>query len=207
MNSATHKPAGSGLASYSQSHNLRARLLRLLKKNAFRKGAVTLSSGKASSFYIDGRSVSLTAEGAYLAASLILALLKKQKLEAIGGPTLGADPIAGAVAAISYLKNRPLKTFIIRKSPKAHGARRQIEGPHLKPGSRLILVDDVATSGESFLESLDILRSEGFEVDTAICIVDRREGAQEALARKNCRLIALFTPEDFGINPSTSLED
>ena len=220
MNSATHKPprrrppplAGQAGDSRShkpvrqwfgipnnQSHNLRTQLLQLLKKNAFRKGAVTLSSGKASSFYIDGRCITLTAKGAYLAANLILDLLKNQKLEAIGGPTLGADPIVGAVAAISYLQRRPFKTFIIRKIPKAHGARRQIEGPHLKPGSRLILVDDVATSGESFLESIDILRKEGFEVDTAICIVDRMEGAKEALARKNCQLISLFTPEDFGI--------
>lgn len=183
----------------SAIQNLRTQLLQLLKENAFRKGAVTLSSGKTSSFYIDGRCITLTAKGAYLTASLILDLLENQKLEAIGGPTLGADPIAGAVAAISYLKKRPLKTFIIRGTPKAHGARRQIEGPHLRPGARLILVDDVATSGKSFLESIDILRNEGFKVDTAICIVDRREGAQEALARKNCQLISIFTPEDFGI--------
>lgn len=184
MNNATH---------------LRTQLLQLLKENAFRKGAVTLSSGKTSSFYIDGRCVTLTAKGAYLAASIILDLLKNQKLEAIGGPTLGADPIAGAIAAVSYIKNKPLKTFIIRKTPKAHGTRRRIEGPDLRPGSRLILVDDVATSGKSFLESIDILRSEGFKVDTAICIVDRYDGAKEALAKKDCRLISLFTPFDFGI--------
>lgn len=206
MKSATHKPEGGaclparqGAASASRSQNLRAQLLQLLKEDAFKKGVVTLSSGKTSPFYIDGRRITLTAKGAYLAAHLILDLLKNQKLEAIGGPTLGADPIAGAIAAISYLQKRPLKTFIIRKTPKAHGARRRIEGPHLKPGSRLVLVDDVATSGKSFLESLDILRKEGFLVDTAICIVDRREGAEDALTRKNCRLISLFTPEDFGI--------
>jgi orotate phosphoribosyltransferase len=178
---------------------LKAELLRLLKKDAFRRGAVTLSSGKKSSFYIDGRRVSLNAKGAYLIAELILDLLKGRKLEAIGGPTLGADPIAGAIAAVSYIKNKPLKTFIIRKTPKAHGRRRQIEGPDLRPGSRLILIDDVATSGKSFLESIDILRSEGFKIDTAICIVDRHNGAKEALARKDCRLISLFTPFDFGI--------
>jgi len=162
MNSATHKPprrrppplAGQAGDSRShkpprrrrgdsRSHDLRAQLLQLLKENAFKKGAVTLSSGKTSSFYIDGRCITLAAKGAYLTAQLILDLLKNRKLEAIGGPTVGADPIAGALAAISYLKKRPLKTFIIRKTPKAHGARRQIEGPHLKPGSRLILLDDV----------------------------------------------------------------
>lgn len=179
--------------------NLKRELLRLLKKDAFRKKKVVLSSGKTSSFYIDGRCVTLSPKGAYTAACLILELLKGRRFEAIGGPTLGADPIAGAIAAVSYIKKRPLKTFIIRKTPKAHGARRQIEGPHLKAGSRLILIDDVATSGGAFLESIDILRNEGFRVDTAVCIIDRQEGAGEALAQKNCKLLSLFTPKDFGI--------
>lgn len=160
-----------------------------------------MSSGKISSFYIDGRCVTLNAEGAYLVATLIFDLLKKQKFEAVGGPTLGADPIVGALAAISYIRKKPFKTFIIRKAPKAHGRRRQIEGPPLKAGSRVILVDDVATSGKSFVESIDILRQEGFLVDTALCIVDRQEGAAGALVQKNCQLISLFTPQDLGINP------
>lgn len=178
---------------------LRAQLLALLKKEALKKGKVVLSSGRASSFYIDGRCVTLSAQGAYAAACLILNLLKGKKIEAIGGPTLGADPIAGAVAAVSYIKKKPVKTFIIRKTPKAHGARRQIEGPSLKQGARLILIDDVATSGKSLVESIDILRNEGFQVDTAIVIVDRQEGAEEALAQKRCQLISLFTPKDFAI--------
>lgn len=182
-----------------ESEKLRGQLLKLLKREAFRKGEIVLSSGKSSSFYIDGRCITLDAEGAYLVACLIFDLLKDEKFEAIGGPTLGADPIAGALAAISFTKGRPLKTFIIRKAPKAHGARRQIEGPALDAGSRLILVDDVATSGKSFLESIDILRAEGFLVDTAVCIVDRQEGAKEALAKKGCRLLSVFTPRDFGI--------
>ncbi len=178
---------------------LKTQLLELLKKEAFRKGDFVLSSGKKSQFYIDGRCITLAAEGAYLAASIILELFKAEDIEAIGGPTLGADPIAGAVAALSFINNKPVKAFIIRKTPKGHGTRRQIEGPSLMAGSRLILVDDVATSGKSFIESLDILRAEGFNVDTAICIVDRKEGAKAALAEKNCKLISIFTPEDFGI--------
>lgn len=184
-----------------RSEKLRLQLLALLKKEAFRKGDILLSSGKISSFYIDGRCVTLNAEGAYLVAALIFDLLKKQKFEAVGGPTLGADPIVGALAAISYIRKKPFKTFIIRKAPKAHGRRRQIEGPPLKAGSRVILLDDVATSGKSFVESIDILRQEGFLVDTALCIVDRQEGAAGALVQKNCQLISLFTPQDLGINP------
>lgn len=180
---------------------LKRQLLELLKREALREGEIVLSSGKTSSFYIDGRCITLTAQGAYLTGCLILDLLRKQRFEAVGGPTLGADPIAGAIAAVSYIKKKPVKTFIIRKTPKPHGTRRRIEGPPLRAGSRLILIDDVATSGKSFVESLDILRNEGFRVDMAICIVDRQEGAREALAQKRCQLISLFTPKDFAIKP------
>ncbi len=180
-------------------NELRLRLLELMKKEAFRRGEFILSSGKKSQFYLDGRCVTLDGEGAYLSAALFLDLLKNENFEAIGGPTLGADPIAGAIGLLSFLKGRPLKTFIVRKVPKGHGAGRQIEGPKLKKGSRLILVDDVATSGKSFIEALEVLRREGFKVDTALCIVDRQEGAGEALAQENCRLLSLLTPKDFGI--------
>ncbi len=179
---------------------LKARLMRLLKKEALHIGNFVLSSGKSSSFYIDGRCITLTSEGAYLTACLILDLLKKEKIGAIGGPTLGADPIVGAICAMSFVVKHPIKTFIIRKQPKLHGTRRQIEGPNLKKGSRVVLVDDVATSGKSFCESIDILRSEGLIVDTAVCIVDRYEGAKEALLKKDCKLISIFTPLDFGIS-------
>ncbi|HAH20609.1 MAG: orotate phosphoribosyltransferase [Omnitrophica WOR_2 bacterium GWF2_43_52] len=183
-----------------KTEKLKKQLLALLKKEAFREGEIVLSSGKTSPFYIDGRCVTLNAEGAYLTAALMFDILKKEKFEAAGGLTLGADPIVGALAAVSFIKKKPFKTFIIRKTPKAHGRRRQIEGPSLKAGSRVILVDDVATSGKSFVESIEILRQEGFLVDTALCIVDRQEGAAGALAQKNCQLISLFTPQDLGIN-------
>lgn len=179
--------------------DLKRQLLNLLKKEAFKEGNIVLSSGKTSSFYIDARVVTLSAEGAYLTASIILDLLKGQEIEAVGGPTIGADPIVGALAAISFIKESPLKTFIIRKSAKVHGTKRQIEGPNLKINSRLVLVDDVATSGQSLIDSLEMLRAEGFQVDTAVCIVDRQEGAEEALIQKNCKLIHIFTPKDFGI--------
>lgn len=179
---------------------MKNKLLRLLKKEALRKGKIVLSSGKSSSFYIDGRAVTLSAKGAYLAGELIFEILKEIKAKAAGGPTLGADPIAGALAAISYIKKNPIRAFIIRKAPKSHGTRRQIEGPYLEEGLRLVLIDDVATSGESFLESIDILRGEGYVVDTAICIVDRGEGAREALAQKGCRLISIFNPKELGVD-------
>lgn len=187
----------------NKAEDFKKQLLELLKKEAFKKGEIVLSSGKTSSFYIDARIITLSAKGAYLTASIILDLLKGQKIEAIGGPTIGADPIVGALAAISFIKKKPLKTFIIRKAAKVHGTKRKIEGPNLKRNSRLVLVDDVATSGQSLIDSLQMLRGEGFRVDVAICIVDRQEGAEDALLEKNCKLIHIFTPEDFGIVGNT----
>ena len=175
----------------------RKRLLHLLKDKAFKRGRFILSSGKVGSYYIDARSITLSAEGAYLVAYLILDLIKNEKIDAVGGPTFGADPIVGAVAVLSYTLKKPLKTFIIRKEAKAHGTKRQVEGPPLKRGSRVILVDDVVTTGKSFLESIKILRQKGLQVKKAIALVDRQEGAKEILAKEACPLISLFTIADF----------
>jgi orotate phosphoribosyltransferase len=178
---------------------LKSRLLELLKKEAFRKGKFTLSSGRKSNYYLDGRVVTLSAEGAYLVASIILELVKGTGIDALGGPTLGADPIVGAVAALSHLKNTPLRTFIVRKASKEHGTQRQIEGPALAAGSRVIIVDDVATTGKALLEAKQALENSGVKVVKAIVLVDRQEGAQEMLAAAGLRLEAIFTLRDFAI--------
>lgn len=181
---------------------LKARLLTLLKKQAFKKGRFVLSSGRISNYYLDGRLITLSPEGAYLVAEIILEMIKARKIDAIGGPTLGADPIVGAVASLSYIKKRPVKAFIVRKSLKEHGMRRQIEGPRLKKNSRVILVDDVATTGGALIEAKQALNERGVRVDKAIVIVDRGEGAKENLAREGLRLESIFKIEDFGLFPS-----
>jgi len=178
---------------------LKKRLLSLLDKEALKRGDFTLSSGKKSKYYLDGRVITLTPEGAYLAASIILELIKEENFSAVGGPTLGADPIAGALAALSYIKKVPVKAFIVRKSVKAHGAARQIEGPQLKKGEQVLLVDDVATSGSSLIEAKEALEREGITVKEAIVIVDRQEGAFERLAQADLRLRSIFTIADFGL--------
>ena len=170
----------------------RERLLAILRKDAFFREKITLSSGKTSDFYIDARRVTLSAQGSYLCASLILDLLKNEKVDAIGGPTLGADPLLGAIGVLSFQAGKPINTFIIRKAPKPYGKQQQIEGPLLKPSDRIILIDDVATTGNSIVQSIDILEQLGLKAEKAICIVDRCEGAREALAQKNCKLISLF---------------
>ncbi|MDD4981026.1 MAG: orotate phosphoribosyltransferase [Candidatus Omnitrophica bacterium] len=172
---------------------LKRRLLALLKREALKKGRFVLSSGKISNYYLDGRIITLTPEGAYLVAGIILELIKNKDIDAVGGPTLGADPIVGAVAALSHLKKIPLKTFIVRKAAKTHGTQRQIEGPKLKKSSKVILVDDVATTGGSLIEAKDALDKMGINARQAIVIVDRGEGAKENLAKAGIKLKAIFS--------------
>ncbi len=171
---------------------LRDELLQLLIKDAYVKGKITLSSGKESDYYIDARLVTLQPRGAYLCARLILDAVKEDEVIAIGGPTLGADPMIGAIGVVGMQQQKDFSTFIIRKAPKAHGKQQQVEGPLLSKGGRVVIIDDVATTGKAFLESLKVLRSIEAEVVKAICIVDRDEGAKEALAAQGCELVSLF---------------
>ena len=170
----------------------RKKLLEIIIRDAYFREKIILSSGKESDYYIDARRVTLSCEGVYLCAKLILAAVGNDQVDAIGGPTLGADPMVGAIGVLSYQAGKPVNTFIIRKAPKVHGKQQQIEGPVLNKDSKIVLIDDVATTGKAFLESLDVLDKIGISVKKAICIVDRSEGAKEALARRGCELISLF---------------
>ncbi|RKY30848.1 MAG: orotate phosphoribosyltransferase [Candidatus Omnitrophota bacterium] len=178
---------------------LKAELRNLLQKKALKKGRFVLSSGKISNYYLDGRLITLSGQGAYLAASIILELTKNANLDAIGGPTLGADPIVGAIAALSFIRRRPIQTFIVRKEPKKHGRQRQIEGPRLKRSSRVILVDDVATTGKALVEAKKALAKMGIKVKRAIVIVDRQEGAVRNLARAGIKLEPIFKIKEQGL--------
>lgn len=181
----------------SSMTDYKKRLLEILRKDAFFKERITLSSGKMSDFYIDARRVTLSAEGVYYCAKVILEMVQEIKVDAIGGPTLGADPMLGAVGVLSFQSNQPINTFIIRKAPKPYGKQQQIEGPLLTPEMNIVLIDDVATTGKSFVESLEVLKKMGLKVNQAICIVDRQEGAAEALRSYHCVLQSMFTLKDF----------
>lgn len=176
---------------------LKAKLLVLLKKHAFKRGQFILSSGKSSDYYLDTRIVTLSSEGAYLVGSIILELIKDKGITAIGGPTIGADPIVGAVMALGHLRNLALKAFIVRKNAKDHGSKRQVEGPALNPGEKVLLVDDVATTGKALLEAKQALDKIGVKIEAALVIVDRLEGAASNLEKEGLKLDALFTIEDF----------
>lgn len=167
-------------------------LLELITKEAYFQEKIILSSGKESDYYIDARLITLKPLGAYLCGRQILMQIGQEPIDAVGGPTLGADPMIGAVGVLSLEAGQPINTFIIRKEAKAHGKGKQIEGPPLKAGDTVVVIDDVATTGKAFIHSLDVLQSMGIKVSKCICIVDREEGAAEAVAAKGSELVSIF---------------
>jgi orotate phosphoribosyltransferase len=172
-------------------------LRELIHRKSFRTGEFTLSSGKKSSYYLDCRTTTLDPRGAYLIARLILDRIRSEKIQAdaIGGLTMGADPIATAVAVVSGLESNPIPAFIVRKETKSHGTQRSIEGYDGKPGSRVIVVDDVCTTGDSILKAAEKAEEAGYEVVASFCVVDREEGGTELIANKY-PFYALFTANE-----------
>ena len=160
---------------------IREELLKLVKEKAFQKGEYVLSSGKKSNYYFDGKQVTLDPHGILLVAKTVLAMLQGIQVEAVGGPTLGADPIAAAVALLSTQTGKPLKAFIVRKEEKKHGTQKRIEGPPLQPGERVAVVEDVITSGKSVMEAIQEIEKLKCRVVKVICLVDREEGAAKLL--------------------------
>ena len=162
----------------------RNRLMELLKEHSLMFGDFTLASGKKSNFYFDSKRTTLLPEGAYLTAMEILAILNENQIQAdaIGGMTLGADPIVCPVAALSHVEGSPLRAFIVRKETKGHGTTRQIEGT-LNAGSRVVVVDDVVTTAGSTLKAIEAVEQDGHEIVAVICLVDRQEGGTEKLSR------------------------
>jgi orotate phosphoribosyltransferase len=169
----------------------------IIRQKSLRIGDFTLSSGKKSSYYLDCRMTTLDPKGAFLIGRLILDRIRRQKIQAdaIGGLTMGADPIATAVAVVSAIEGRPLPAFIVRKETKDHGTQRSIEGWDGKPGSRVIVVDDVCTTGDSILKAADRAEEAGYEVVAAFCVVDREEGGTELIA-KRYPFYSLFTAKE-----------
>jgi len=168
--------------------NDREKLRALLKERAVKFGDFTLSSGKKSDFYIDCRKVTLYPEGAKLIAKIILEKIKGLKVDAVGGLTLGADPITSSVVALSNIPG-----FIVRKKEKEHGTKQKIEGL-LEPKWNVVVVEDVATTGASALEAVQAVEAAGAKVVKVISIVDREEGAKDAL--KNYDFDPIFRKSD-----------
>jgi orotate phosphoribosyltransferase len=155
----------------------------LLKERSLRFGDFTLASGRKSHYYFDSKLTTLDPEGAYLTAWCILDLIRRERLEAraIGGMTLGADPIVCAVAPLSHLEGPAMSAFIVRKGTKDHGTGKEVEGAPPE-GTRVIIVDDVVTTAGSTLRAIGAAERAGLVVAAVICLLDREEGGAEALA-------------------------
>ena len=168
------------------------RLLQLaIERGALKYGEFTLSSGQKSRYYFDGRLLSLDPEGAYLIGKALLPIVKEAGAQAVGGPTLGADPIVAAVALTSHLEGTPVFAFIVRREVKSHGTRQQIEGP-LAPGSLVAVVDDVCTTGAALFHAIEAAEAAGCSVVKVIAILDRRQGGSEELARRGYDFVSLL---------------
>jgi orotate phosphoribosyltransferase len=180
--------------------NDKERLLQLLKDKSLEVRPVVLSSGRTSDYYMDCKRVTLSPEGAYLTAKLMLEMIRPD-VKAVAGLTLGADPIVSSVSLLSHLQNRALAGLIVRKEPKKHGTMSYVEGPALEKGSLVAVVEDVVTSGASLLRAVDRIEAAGYRPVQALTILDRQEGGCEAIKERGLELQALFTRRYLGIDP------
>ena len=174
------------------------RLKEILLEKSYRKGTFTLTSGKTSDFYIDGKQTTLSAEGAYLCGKLLFELLQKSPtpIDAVGGMTLGADPLVTAVSIASFLEKQPIPAFIVRKEAKGHGTGNYIEGlKNMQEGCTVALLEDVVTTGGTLIKVIERVETAGFKVGLVATIVERQEGGTEELAKAGYTLESIFTRE------------
>ena len=174
--------------------DMKRRLAALLLEKSYREGHFVLASGRESDFYFDGRQTALHPEGAWLIGNLFYDLLSAlPALDAVGGMTLGADPLVTATSVISWTRERPVAAFIVRKSPKGHGTNQYIEGlANLRPGSPVAMLEDVVTTGGSLLTACERVRDAGFNIAAVCTVLDREEGGSDAIEAAGYKLRALF---------------
>jgi len=170
----------------------RQRLIELLAKRSVKRGHFTLASGKSSNLYIDARITTMSPQGLALIGPLAIRMLKdaRWELDAIGGLTLGADPIAYSISYASNLAPPLLRAFTVRKEVKIHGTGKLIEGP-FQQGDRVAIVEDVITTGISALRAIDAVKSAGGHIQGVLALIDREEGGQEAIESAGYRVISL----------------
>src|SRR4030043_548936 len=177
---------------------MKNRLIELIIEKAFRyseEPVFKLVSGRISNYYFDCKAVTLHPEGIYLIGNLLFDLVKDLDVKGIGGLTLGADPIAYAVAYTSYLKGKPVEVFVVRKTPKSHGTMHWIEG-NIKKGDKVVIVDDVITTGKSTIEAITRSKEAGLEIVKVIALIDRQEGGREAVEALGYKLISIITRDE-----------
>lgn len=184
----------------SAAAHLQDRLRRLLRERSVLRGDFTLASGKRSTFYIDARRTTMCGEGFAVIGALGLARLADRNWapEFVGGLTLGADPVAYALAAAAYAQGRSLDAFTVRKQPKPHGTSRRIDGC-FRPGATVVVVEDVITTGHSAAEAIAAVTAEGGRVLGVLAVVDREEGGRAALEQAGHPVEALVTATELGV--------
>ncbi len=179
----------------------RQRLAELIREKALRFGDFTLASGQKSSYYIDGKMVTLDAEGAYCLGRCILAMIDDLPVDAVGGMVIGADPMAGAVIALAGARGKRLSAFMVRKESKGRGTNQQVEGP-LVDGAAVVMLEDTITTGGSTLKAIEAVeREKGARVLQVITMVDRLQGAAENLEQAGYELKSVFRIDELGVKP------
>jgi orotate phosphoribosyltransferase len=174
---------------------LHHQLLDLFCQLAYQEGDFILSSGQSSSYYINGKQVTLHPQGALAIGRILLSVLPTDT-QAVAGLTLGADPIVSAVSVVSAYENRPIPGLIIRKEAKGHGTMAYIEGPNLPAGAKVVVLEDVVTTGKSAMKAVERLRDAGYTVDTVISLVDRLQGGADFYQSVGLNFQAVFTITD-----------
>ena len=171
-----------------------------IDRGALAFGEFKLSAGGTSSYYFDGRMLSLDPEGGYAVAKALLPIIKESGAQAIAGPTLGADPIVSAVSVVSHLEGHPIPGLIVRKETKGHGGKRAIEGPTggLGEGAPVAVVDDTCTTGSSLFHAIDAVEAAGYKVVKVLSILDRNEGGSAEVRRRGYSYHALLSADADG---------
>ena len=176
----------------------RDRLLELIKAKAIVHGRVTLSSGREADYYVDLRRITLDGDAAPLVGQVMNELTKDLDFEAVGGLTLGADPVATSMLHAAAAAGRRLDAFVVRKSGKAHGLQQRIEGPSIR-GRRVLIVEDTTTTGASPMDAVAAAREEGAEVVAVATIADRATGAKEKLEAQGLTYVTAYSLVELGL--------
>lgn len=175
-------------------------LIAVIKQRSYRRGKFKLASGAESEFYFNLKPTMMDPAGAFYVARQLLALTYPEKPDYVGGLEMGAVPLLGAIAALSHTDCKPVKTFFVRKKAKDHGTQDVVEGlmaGESLAGKRVMIIDDVATSGGSIVKAAEAARAGGATVDSALVIIDREEGGTEALAAAGIKLLSVLKKSDF----------
>ncbi|WP_446860053.1 orotate phosphoribosyltransferase [Phormidesmis sp. 146-20] len=175
--------------------DLRERLLDLFCEVAYREGDFLLSSGQRSTYYINGKQITLHPQGGLATGRILLPLIPSETV-AVAGLTLGADPIVTATSVVAAYEGRSLAALIVRKEAKGHGTQAYIEGPALPKNSPVVVLEDVVTTGQSAMKAVDRLRDAGYQVEEVISLVDRQQGGAEFYQQQGLKFKAVFTIQD-----------